>query len=144
LRAGWVLGPEAFVTRLIATHTLVTNNGVAPAEMMALAAFKRLGDISRRASGILKPNLARVRQFFAGEPRLSALVPEGGNVMLPRLPDGLDADVFTAHLRKKYATQVIPGRFFEAPRHIRISYGFAPSLLEQGLRNLSRALDDLT
>jgi aspartate/methionine/tyrosine aminotransferase len=144
LRAGWVLGPAAFVDRLIAVHTLVTNNGVAPGEMMALAAFKHLGAIGRRAQDIMKPNLERVRQFFARETRLPALVPEGGNVMFPRLPEGIDADLFTAHLREHYATQVIPGRFFEVPRHIRISYGFKASLLEEGLQNLSRALDDLT
>jgi bifunctional pyridoxal-dependent enzyme with beta-cystathionase and maltose regulon repressor activities len=49
--------------------------------------------------------------------------------------------------RRKYSirkTLVVPGRFFESPRHIRISYGCRPTLLQQGLNNISRALDDLS
>jgi len=38
----------------------------------------------------------------------------------------------------------VPGRFFEAPRHIRISFGCRPSLLARGLANISRALDELS
>ena len=36
---------------------------------------------------------------------------------------------------------IVPRIFFEAPRHIRISFGCRPSLLAAGLANLSRALD---
>jgi aspartate/methionine/tyrosine aminotransferase len=45
---------------------------------------------------------------------------------------------------KSASTLVVPGRFFEAPRHIRVSFGCSPSLLSRGLLNLSRALDDLS
>ena len=43
----------------------------------------------------------------------------------------------------EYSTLVVPGRFFEAPRHFRISFGCRPAQLERGLENISRALDDL-
>ena len=36
-----------------------------------------------------------------------------------------------------------PGRFFESPRHIRLSFGMASDVFARGLRNVSRALDDL-
>jgi len=39
---------------------------------------------------------------------------------------------------------VVPGRFFDAPRHIRLSFGCNPALLGRGLSNLSRAIDDLS
>ena len=110
---------------------------------MALAAFKHLRGISDRSHGLLEPNLDRVRRFFQGESRLRAHMPVGGNVMFPRLPDGLDSDAFADHLREHYSTLVVPGRFFEAPRHIRISFGLRPARLARGLANISRALDDL-
>ena len=63
--------------------------------------------------------------------------------MFPQLPKGLTSDVFASHLWQRYSTLVVPGRFFEAPRHFRISFGCESALLERGLRNISRALDDL-
>jgi aspartate/methionine/tyrosine aminotransferase len=143
LRAGWILGPPAIVAHAGRINDLMTNNSVAPGERMALAAFRRLREIDRRAHGLLDPNLARLRTFLTGEPRLKALVPEGGNVMLPRVPSRVDTNRLAAHLVKRYSTLVVPGRFFEAPRHIRISFGCAPARLARGLANISRALDDL-
>ena len=143
LRAGWILGPAPLVARAGRINDLMTNNSVAAGERMALAAFRRLRDIDRRAHGILDPNLARVRAFFAREPRLKTFVPEGGNVAFPRLPPSVDSDRFVKHLASRYSTLTVPGRFFESPRHIRISFGCRPALLTRGLANISRALDDL-
>lgn len=144
LRAGWILGPPRLIRRAGLVNDLMTNNGVAPGERMALAAFRRQRDIDRRAHGILDPNLARVRRFFAGEPRLDVHVPEGGNVAFPRLPAGTNGDRFAAHLLTRHSTLVVPGRFFGAPRHIRISFGCARPLLARGLANISAALDVFT
>jgi aspartate/methionine/tyrosine aminotransferase len=143
LRAGWMLGPAPLVARAGRINDLMTNNSVAPGERMALAAFRRHRDIDRRAHGLLDPNLARVKTFFAGEPRLRAVVPEGGNVIFPRVPAPLDADRLATHLVARHSTLVVPGRFFEAPRHIRISFGCRPTVLARGLASLSRALDEL-
>jgi len=143
LRAGWVLGPRELVRRAWLIQDLLANNGVAPGEQMSLAALRRLPAIRRRAHATLDPNLERLRLFFARERRLRAFVPEGGNVAFPRLPRGVDAEGLATHLMKRYSTLVVPGRFFESPRHIRISFGSPPRLLERGLANISRALDDL-
>jgi aspartate/methionine/tyrosine aminotransferase len=144
LRAGWILGPPAMIARARRISDLMTNNSVAAGERMALAAFRRLRDIDRRAHGILDPNLARVRAFFAREPRLRTVLPEGGNVVFPRLPAAVDGDRLVRYLVKQASTLVVPGKFFEAPRHIRLSFGCSGPLLGRGLANLSRALDELS
>jgi aspartate/methionine/tyrosine aminotransferase len=143
LRAGWILGPPAIIERAILVHNIVANNGVAPGERLALAAFRHMRDINRRGHALLDPNLARVRRFLEGEPRLRAHIPPGGNVLFPRLAAGIDGDALADHLREHYSTLVVPGRFFEAPRHIRISFGLRPARLARGLANITRALDDL-
>lgn len=143
LRAGWVLGPADMVRRCWLIQDVLANNSVAPGEQMALAALRRLPAIRRRAHATLDPNLVRLRRFFERERRLEAHVPEGGNVVFPRLPRGVDNDELADRLVKRYSTLVVPGRFFESPRHIRVSFGCRPTLLEQGLNNISRALDDL-
>jgi aspartate/methionine/tyrosine aminotransferase len=141
LRAGWLLGPPALIRRAGLANDLMTNNGVAPGEQMALAAFTHLRDIDRRAHDILDPNLAIVRRYFDRERRLRVHVPDGGNVAFPRLPDGIDGDRFADRLRRRYSTIVVPGRFFGDPRHFRISFGCPRPLLERGLSNISAALD---
>ncbi len=142
LRAGWILGPAALVRRAGTINDIMTNNGVAPGERMALAAFRHRRDLDRRAHALLDPNLERLRAFFARESRLRALLPTGGNVAFPRLPRGISGDALSAHLLKHYSTLVVPGRFFESPRHIRISYGTRPAVVARGLANISSALDD--
>jgi hypothetical protein len=143
LRAGWLLGPPALMRRAALIHDALGANGVAPGERMQLAAFERLRDLRARAHALLDPNLARLRAYFASETRLEVHVPSGGNVAFPRLPAAMSSDRLADHLRDRYSTLVVPGRFFEMPRHIRVSFGMRSDLLARGLRNLSRALDDL-
>ncbi len=143
LRAGWLLGPAALIARAGRINDLMTNNSVAPGERLTLAAFRRQRDIDRRAHGFLDPNLIRVRAFVARESRVQAVVPDGGNVLFPRLPRGIDGSALADHLLRGYSTLVVPGRFFESPRHVRVSFGCRPSLLARGLANFSKALDDL-
>ena len=144
LRAGWILGPRSLIERAGLVNDLMTNNGVAPGERMALAAFRRLRAIDRRAHDILDPNLGTIRRFFASERRLDAHVPSGGNVVFPRLPASVDSDRLADRLLRRYSTLIVPGRFFGTPRHIRISFGCAAPLLERGLANISRALSEET
>ena len=144
LRAGWILGPRALVHRARLVNDFMSNNGVAPGERMTLAAFRHHRAIDRRAHRILDGNLERVQRFLERERRLQAVVPEGGNVIFPRLPPPLDADAVARHLLRRHSTLVVPGRFFEAPEHIRVSFGCRPSLLERGLENISRTLDVLS
>jgi aspartate/methionine/tyrosine aminotransferase len=143
LRAGWLLGPPALIERAWRMQDLLANNNVAPGEQLALAALRHLPAIRAHAHRTLDPNLRRVRAFFARERRLRAFVPPGGNVVFPRLPAGMSGDPFSAHLLARYSTLVVAGRFFESPRHFRISFGCPPAVLEGGLLNISRALDDL-
>ena len=144
LRAGWILGPGDLVARAGRINDVMTNNGVAPGERMSLAAFKHLRAIDARAHARLDRNLEIVRAFFERERRLDVVMPEGGNVLFPRLPRGVDGDALAERLLRRYSTLVVPGRFFETRSHIRISFGCAPALLTRGLENISRALDVFT
>ena len=90
LRAGWILGPKHLVERAGRINDLMTNNGVAPGEQMALAAFRRQRVIDGRAHGFSIRTSSACGRFSKREPRLQALVPEGGNVLFPRLPAGVE------------------------------------------------------
>lgn len=143
LRAGWILGPPAAVGRMRRAHDILAGNGVAMGERMALAAFGRLPALGRVPRAHVRRNLAALRGWMRREPRVRGLVPEGGSVALLHLPRALTGEALSAHLLARYATLVVPGRFFETPRAIRISFGMPPAAFREGLRRLSLALDDL-
>lgn len=143
LRAGWLLGPAAIVRRAEKIHDLLAVNSVAPGEQVSLRAFRRLATIRMRAQSLLDRNLQQIKAYLVRERRLRAVLPPGGTVVFPRLPDGVDADALAARLRDRYSTLIVPGRFFEAPRHVRLSFGCRPGVLARGLRNVTRALDEL-
>jgi aspartate/methionine/tyrosine aminotransferase len=144
LRAGWLLGPHDLIHRAWRMQDLLANHGVAPGEQMALAAFRRLPAIRAHVHRTLDANLERVHRFLEHERRLDAVAPKGGNVVFPRLPPGVTGDAFATHLLRRYSTLVVPGRFFESPDHVRLSFGCSGPLLERGLTNIARALDELT
>jgi aspartate/methionine/tyrosine aminotransferase len=144
IRAGWILGPRRLIHRAGKIYDLMGVNGVASGERMALAALRHLPAIRRRARARLDANLERVRRFLDSETRLRAHLPPGGNVIFLRLPRKIDGDRFARHLLARYSTLVVPGRFFESPRFVRLSFGCSPSKLARGLQNITCALDDLS
>lgn len=144
LRTGWVLGSQEFIARVRKVNDLLGVNGVAPGEALALAAFRNLRAVRAHADGLLAPGLELIEKFFVRERRLQTVIPPGGNVVFPRLPPGIDGDKLAGRLRSHYSTLIVPGRFFESPRHIRLSFGCGPARLSRGLRNVSRAIDDLS
>jgi aspartate/methionine/tyrosine aminotransferase len=143
LRAGWILGPRRIIARAGTINDLFGVNGVAAGDRMTLAALRNIAAIGGRAHAILGPNLERVKRYLAREHRLRAHVPPGGNVLFARLPAGIDSGRFARHLLRRYGTLVVPGRFFESPRFVRISFGCSSASLARGLASLTRALDDL-
>jgi hypothetical protein len=143
LRAGWLLGPRHVILRAGKIHDHLGVNGVAAGERMTLAALRHLPAIRRRARALLEPNRERVRRFLEGESRLEAHLPPGGSIFFARLPSGLDGERFARRLLRRHSTLVVPGRFFESPRSIRVGFGCRPPDLARGLANLTRALDGL-
>jgi aspartate/methionine/tyrosine aminotransferase len=142
LRCGWILAPEALARRAYLINDHLGVNGVATGERLSLAAFRNLAEIRRRCHLVRDANAALVREFLAKESRLATARPES-NVFFPRLPRGLDGDAFSEHLLAKHRTLVVPGRFFESPRHVRLAFGGDTATLRRGLDAVSRALDEL-
>ena len=143
LRAGWLLGPPALVRRARKIHDYLGVNGVATADRMALAALRHLPAIRARAQRRLAANRASLVRFLSRERRLACLAPPGGTVAFPRLPRGLDGERFAELLLRRHSTRVVPGAFFEAPRHVRIGFPAPQRAFRLGLERITRALDEL-
>jgi aspartate/methionine/tyrosine aminotransferase len=65
-----------------------------------------------------------------------------GITAFPRWSAG-DTERLNDHLRERYDTAVVPGRWFDMPDHFRIGFGLPTTDFEEALNRLGSALDDL-
>jgi aspartate/methionine/tyrosine aminotransferase len=141
LRCGWILSSPDVAERLRRSRDVVDGTGSIVAERLSVVAFEHLDRLITRARAIVAENAPRVRAFVETRPELEWVAPAGGTVAFPRLAPVTDTSRFVERLLADRQTAVVPGRFFEAPRHIRIGFSGAPALLEPGLTAIGDALD---
>lgn len=136
LRIGWVLASEDVARQVRETRDLVDVIGAFPAEQLAVRAFAELDRLSARTAAILGPQWAMAREALDRCPQLAYVPPRAGTVVFPRLVGAADADAFAERLLRDHDTLVVPGRYFEAPAHVRLSFGGDRDTLEAGLAAL--------
>lgn len=140
LRCGWVLAPAKLAKAMWRLQDFFGVNGAIPAEIASTQAFAHLDRFIDRTRRILETNRPLVDTFMhehCGELRWVA--PHAGPVCFPKLRTG-SVRKLTAKLKSDYDTGVIPGEFFEMPRHFRVGFGGPTADLKAGLERLSRAL----
>lgn len=142
LRCGWILAEPELARRMWLLNDLM---GVIPAhaaERLSVLALEQMGAIAARAKGILEPNRALLHAFLERHPRLEGGRIAYGTVSFPRL-SGVDVDTFCGRLLERHGVSVVPGSFFEAPEHLRITIGCAADTLRGGLDGLAAGLAEL-
>ena len=141
LRCGWVLASPELAKRMWLLNDLYGAVAAHPAERMSVMAFEQLDLFRARARSLLGANRALIDSFLDSRSDLECFRPPAGTVVFPRLSHG-DPEAFFPLLREKYETTVVPGAFFEMPRHFRVGIGGDTAGLRGGLEHLSSALDD--
>ena len=141
LRCGWILAAPELARRIWRLNDLFAATAAHPAERMSVTAFDHLAQFRERARGLLAPNRALLDAFLDSRRDLECFRPPVGTVVFPRLPRG-EPEAFFKLLREKYETSVVPGEFFECPRHFRLGIGGDTASLRTGLERLSAALDE--
>jgi aspartate/methionine/tyrosine aminotransferase len=142
LRCGWVLAEAALAQKMWRLNDLFGAIPAHAAELLSCAALRHLGHIAARSRRLLEENARVLDSFLAARDDLDYTPHEFGTVSFPRLKRG-DAQQLCALLAEKYETSVVPGDFFEMPRHIRIGIGGDTATLTEGLDRLGRALDEV-
>jgi aspartate/methionine/tyrosine aminotransferase len=140
LRCGWVLASPAVSERIRITRDIVDGSGPFVAERLALTAFVGIERLRARARAILEENFARLRDMVRANPRLEWVEPAAGTTAFPRLRGVADTSAFVDRLVADYDTIVVPGRYFQAPEHIRVSFGGKTEMVKEALTRLDRAL----
>jgi len=140
LRCGWVLASPQLSTRIRETRDIVDGSGAFPPEQLAVTAFAKIEMLRARARTILARNRALVESALASHPRLEWLAPVAGTTAFPRVKGVDDTSPLVDRLITDYDTVAVPGHFFQAPQHIRVSFGGRAELLAEGLSRLDQAL----
>lgn len=89
---------------------------------------------------MLEPNQKLIRDFLAEHPEeLDCVLPARSMMVFPRLRKEADSQPLHDRLRR-LETSIVPGRFFESPRHFRLGFAVRTEDVAAGLRHLSTAL----
>ena len=140
LRCGWLLAPPSLVERMrrIMDHLFVQH--VYIGEMLAARLFPLLDSVREGNRPLFEENRRTVRGFIEQSAALEWVEPAAGIIGFPRVKKGPSGDALAGLLRERYETSIVPGRFFEDPRHFRLGFGVAPEVLARGLANIERVL----
>ncbi len=140
LRSGWTLASPEMTRRIRRARDVVDGSGPMPAERLAVLAFANLQALALRARGLIEANTRLVGAFLASRPEIDS-VPSSATIAFPRFRDGRDSGPLAERLMNQHRVAIVPGSFFDAPAHFRISFGLATEKLERGLEALGRCLD---
>jgi aspartate/methionine/tyrosine aminotransferase len=141
LRCGWILSSPRVAERIRRTRDVVDGTGSIVAERLAVLAFTHVERLIQRSLSLLTTNRPIVRSFLDSRSDLE-WAPSAGTVVFPRLTGIADTMEFAEHLLSAHNTAVVPGRFFQAPAHIRLGFGGPTRTLREGLDMLAQALDE--
>jgi aspartate/methionine/tyrosine aminotransferase len=142
LRCGWILSAPEVAERLRRTRDVVDGTGSIVAERLAVLAFTHLERLIRRSLSLLETNKPILKSFLDSRTDLE-WAPSAGTVVFPRLTNVADTMEFTERLLSTRDTAVVPGRFFQAPAHVRIGFGGSTETLLRGLEAIGHALDEI-
>lgn len=143
LRVGWIIANPALMPRLRAAHVLY-DNSVSPLDQaVASIVCADLPRYRTQGQSSVAQNYATIHDFASVMQTAGILageVPAYGCTYFPSVSGCTSTDRLVEWLEETHRVVVVPGRFFEAPGHIRISFGGDPAVLETGLARLSEGL----
>lgn len=142
LRCGWILAEPELAERMWRVNDLFGVNQAHPAERLACFAFDHLDEVIGDTPAMLQRNRALFNQFVASRGDLDCMPAEHGITAFPRWTGG-DSGRLDDVLRERFDTSIVPGRWFEMPDHFRVGLGCPTGMLEEGLRRLGQAMDEL-
>lgn len=143
LRCGWILCKPELAERMRRLNDLFGASGSMPSDTLALAAFRQLDKLAARTRSLLDQNYKLAASFLNDHTEfLDYVLPPRSMIAFPRLKHFASSDALHDLLRT-LETSIVPGKYFEAPRHFRLGFAVRPDDVRAGLRNLSQALHQL-
>ena len=142
LRCGWVLAEPELAERMWRLNDLFGVNQAHQAERLACIAFDRIDEVIGNNPALLQRNRDLFNAFIRSRNDVNCGPAEYGLTAFA-LWSGGDTQRLDDHLRERYDTSVVAGRWFEMPDHFRVGFAIPTEDFEEGLTRLGLALDDL-
>lgn len=145
LRCGWIIAPPEVARRARRINDLYGATPVHLGERVSVIALDYLDEIAAAAASRLQRNRRLLDRFLDSRDDLEVVRPGAGTIVFPRLAGATKekTEQFLRMLRERYETSVVPGRFFEAPRHFRLGIGGDTRTVAGGLERLGDCLDEI-
>jgi len=140
LRCGWVLAQPELAERMRRIIDYTNVEGTFIGEEIAHRMFGHLDRIKWKNRELVSKNKSLVKGLIDQEESLSWVEPADGVVCFPRIESGMTGDELALHLRDNHDTAIVPGSFFEQPRHFRLGFGGDTDTLESGLTKIRKVL----
>ncbi|MFL6762700.1 MAG: pyridoxal phosphate-dependent aminotransferase [Sphingomicrobium sp.] len=142
LRCGWILAAPELAERMWRLNDLFGVNQAHQAERLACIAFDHLNDVMGETPAMLDCNRRLFNQFLTSREDLECMPAAHGITAFPRWAAS-ETQRLDDHLRDRYDTAIVPGRWFGMPDHFRIGFGLPVAEFAEGLHRLERTLDEL-
>jgi capreomycidine synthase len=145
LRLGWCLAAPEVLQRFIRLRDYLTLHLSPLVELIAQRAISG-GDLllePRRAQALRNRDLVARWVSHQGE-RVDWVRPAGGVCAFPRLNGITNVVDFCRRLAQIERVLLVPGNCFGCPQHVRLGFGGAMETVEEGLRRLASALEEVT
>jgi aspartate/methionine/tyrosine aminotransferase len=141
LRAGWLMSSPEITERVRDAMDHMMVNNASPSMNLAIRALENADRLCDRTRRIYETGRPIVERWLRSRPDLTCAGDDGAVFVFITLPDGVDDRHVLELLVSKYDTVVVPGSFFGAPGHIRVSFILPESDQTEALDRLGRAID---
>jgi aspartate/methionine/tyrosine aminotransferase len=140
LRCGWALCAAELAERMRRMNDLLGVVSSMPSDKLVLIAFQHLDQLAARARAIIDPSIRLVHEFLRNHTDvLECVMPPRSMIVFPRLKHQTDSEPLHDRLRR-FETSIVPGKYFESPRHFRLGFAIKTEDVRVGLERLSQAL----
>ncbi len=143
LRIGWILLGEGLAkerAHLVDMAYLAYVDPPAATLRAARLALDRLPDLLRPLATIERESRPIWERWLTKTEGIRSTVPEFGIIAFPRIEGVEDTIALSEYLATEHQVDVVPGEFFGAPGHLRISCGLPAATLEDGLARLTEGI----
>lgn len=140
LRTGWIIASGEAFEQLKESWLQMQNIGSRLAEAMACVVFENIQPYEQHWRATLEANRPVMMSWLeAMKEHVEVEFPSDGCLCFVR-PKHIDADSLFALAESKFNVVFAPGRFFDAPTHLRLGFGGEKSSLAEGVERLGRAM----
>ena len=143
LRAGWLFAPPEVLERAELVEEILYGVLPAPTTRLAAQALDRADALLERGRAAAAAGRPVIDAWMASTPRVSWVAPDAGITGLVRIDGLTDSMAFAARLREELDLQVVPGAFFGAEGHVRLSFGLPPKTVAAALDVLALGIPPL-